>query len=125
LAARNLERDLRASNQQLADVARKRVKNQEMYRADTIALDELQASNAELERQKAAAELALRDLRDQDARLWHLDDLPELVAEWIEECRYHINTPNPYPEDDPGHESRHQRMGTIYRFLYDELRFAW
>jgi hypothetical protein len=123
LAARDPERTIKAWNEQLANVARKRVKNQVMYRADAINLDELQASNAELERQKTAAELALRDLRDQDAQLKYLDDLPEHVAEWIEECRYFINTPNPYPEDPPRHESRHQSTGAIYRFLYDELRF--
>ena len=41
----------------IADCERRRAKNQEMYRADAMSLDELKADNARIEGEREAAQI--------------------------------------------------------------------
>jgi hypothetical protein len=66
------------------DLARLRAKNQEMYRAETMTLDELKAETARLEEERAVAEEELAHARDAGQRLTELHTHREEVFRMLQ-----------------------------------------
>jgi hypothetical protein len=54
-----------------------------MYRANVMPLDEVKASNAELDCHKGVAQTELEDLQNVDAWIRELEALPQLVDDYL------------------------------------------
>jgi hypothetical protein len=63
----------------IADCERRRTKNQEMYRADAMSLDELKADNARIEGEHEAAQVELARVQDASARVDELEERRTLI----------------------------------------------
>lgn len=93
----------------LAEVDRDRAKDQEMFRADAMTLDELKANQARLEEARKTAERELAALRDREEHVRTLEQRRDTLIESLE-----ATTPEALDSLTP--EERHQ----FYKLL--ELR---
>lgn len=77
------DNELQKWHKRLQELERRRSKNQDMYRADAMTLDELTADNARVDQEQETVREEIDNLTDQQARLRQLDELPQLVEDYL------------------------------------------
>ncbi|MDP9426969.1 MAG: recombinase family protein [Actinomycetota bacterium] len=100
----NPAREIEAWQKQITKADTDRAKNQEMFRADAMTIDELQRSNAELDKRKATAQAELERLRDTERRITELADIPRRVEAHLHELSLAFAN-HPLQETAPANET--------------------
>lgn len=134
---RRPERQIRHWADQLAAIERKRADFQDQAAEGLMTLDELRTRLAELEEQRAVAEGELDQLRNTQQQLVYLNDLPDLIEDYLRDLPQLMAAPvRKWDEDgsdglqiytvtpdtvQPRPEIDQEAMGRKFQGLYEQL----